>query len=243
MKEKLFVLLSIFSVLYLQGYLESKFSFFIGKSIISRVIIVTFLILIYYFSIEKNIFRKFKFIRQSFFERLSYSLSVQSLLVFLKLITVLGIFIIIKILTNELPLENDVSIIEKVDMKVLLIIGIIGPIYEEIIYRALITNSLLKITDNKFKVLIYGTLIFFFSHLQMDVFLLINSFGLTLVYILKKDIYINILIHCFNNTFIYCYNKLPEYIGGIIMIIYLFIIIYFTYYFFRKKVYKDIKKA
>ena len=102
---------------------------------------------------------------------------------------------------------------------------IIGPIFEEILYRGLLYNKLKQIS-NAFIALFISSILFAFLHIpgygfNIKIFPLVLD-GILLTYCYEKtdNIYVPILVHSINNFFIFLFN----YVYFYFLIIFYFII-------------------
>lgn len=127
----------------------------------------------------------------------------------------------------KLGIQNEVN----TDINILLNIicsGIIGPIFEETLFRYSLCNNLIKFNSDK-KTIFISSLIFSLCHTNIITIIyafiigLINSY----LYVKKKDITIPIVIHITINIFVnifYSYNKYTLILGFILLLISLLII-------------------
>lgn len=174
-----------------------------NKSIIIGTIILSLFELIYIFIKLKNIKLT---IKHNYFPYILLGLSIS--IIYNMIIFKLGI---------EFEITNIPLILE------ILSSGIIGPIFEEVLFRYSLINKLSKY-NSKYLTIIMSSFIFAICHNNTITIIYAFIIGLfnSYFYIKKKDILVPIIIHIFSNiisSFLFSYNSYILILGIIMLII------------------------
>lgn len=102
--------------------------------------------------------------------------------------------------------------------------GIIGPIFEEILFRISFINKLEKITSSKLLIIFVSSFIFAISHSNLFSIIIAGILGVinSYIFIKRKDAIKICLVHIFINitsSFLYCYNSYILILGIALLII------------------------
>ena len=102
--------------------------------------------------------------------------------------------------------------------------GIIGPIFEEVLFRISFINKLEKITSSKLLIIFVSSFIFAISHSNLFSIIIASILGVinSYIFIKRKDAIKICLVHIFINitsSFLYCYNSYILILGIALLII------------------------
>lgn len=213
LKKLLLSLKEIFLVMIIQYILLISIILLLGmdKAIIYGSIVLSLFELFFIIWKSKNI--NFKFTESAYFAYM---------------ILGIGIATIYNMVIFKLDLNKEAT----VDFPIILNLicsGIIGPIFEEILFRHNLTLKLEKINNNKFTTIILAGIVFGLCHTGIVTIIYATTIGIvnTYIYIKDKDIIKPIILHISGNIFVnllYGYNSVILILGIILIIIGLLII-------------------